>query len=160
MFASPFGLEIPAIIVGKDPSHLHAYRASLTYQHDALQWQTISILFAAGYGHWSSSTATVYKQINIYSFAPIFRFHSARYYAVSPFFDISIGPSYLSKTRFSDRNLGMHFAFQDEIALGVMFGKRQQYAVSLSALHYSNGSMCAMNAGITVPLLMKFAYRF
>jgi lipid A 3-O-deacylase len=146
--------------MGKDPSDLHAYRASVLYRSINLHWERFSILFAAGYGHWWSSSAKAYKELNIISLAPIFRFHASQYKSLSPFFDISIGPSYLSGTRFSDRKLGIHYAFQDEVAVGAYFGKRQQFAVSFSSLHYSNGSMSAKNAGITVPLLLKLEYFF
>ena len=54
----------------------------------------------------------------------------------------------------------MHFAFQDEVALGATFGQEKKLAVSFSAMHYSNGSLANSNAGITIPLLINVAYRF
>src|SRR5437870_8980585 len=94
--------------------------------------------------------------INILAIAPVIRYYffpkTSRF---SPYFEASICASYLSRTRIVDRNLGEHFSFQDEIGLGTAYGDHQQWYATLSALHYSNGSLSAMNAGITVPLILN-----
>jgi hypothetical protein len=155
-----FGFTLPIMIKGKDPDNLHGVRANLSFQADAYIWKNCNLYFIAGFGHWSSTHAAHYRSVNIVSAAPVFRFYMLKTDVFSPFAELSIGPSYISKTRFADRNLGMHFAFQDEISLGLAMGKRKQASLSLSALHYSNGSLASMNAGITMPLMLNLAYHF
>jgi len=158
--AGSFGVTLPIIVKGKDPDNLHAYRAVLWYQPTSLTWSHWSIYFAANGGHWWSSSATQYRSLNIFAIAPVFRFYPIKFSHFSPFLEASIGPAYLSKTHFSDRNLGMHFAFQDEIAAGATFGPQQRLSASLSVLHYSNGRLCAYNAGITAYAVLNLGYRF
>jgi hypothetical protein len=147
-------------VIDKDPPHLQGYRASLWYQPHSLIWQHVHVFFDGSYGHWKSASASIYQSLSIYALAPVLRYYFVTGTYASPFIDLSIGASYLTKTRFADRNLGMHFAFQDEVGLGVALGREQRFSISLSSIHYSNGSMASMNAGITIPLLVKVAFRF
>jgi hypothetical protein len=157
---SPYGVNFSYVLVNKDPNHLHAYRASFLYEPPSWVWEHVHIFFDAGYGHWWVDNVSAYSNLNIYSIAPVLRYYFVNSDLFSPFFDISIGPAYLTKTHIADRNLGMHFAFQDQVGLGASFGRGKHFTASLTALHYSNGSMSAMNAGITVPIMLNLSYRF
>ncbi|EKD54998.1 MAG: hypothetical protein ACD_60C00029G0025 [uncultured bacterium] len=159
--ASPsVGLSFSVPVITKDPEYLHGYRAALWYQPPSLNWEHTQIYFDAGFGHWWVTNTSAYRSLNIYSISPILRYYFTREPFFSPFFNISIGLAYLTKTHLEKRNLGMHFSFQDQLGFGVTFGQKKQFSLLLSALHYSNGSLCSMNAGITVPLMITAEYGF
>lgn len=155
-----FGVTLPAVIIGKDPSGLHGYHAVAWYQPESLIWPKFDVYFAAGYGHWWAHGAKQYRSLNIYAVAPVLRYYFTKTRLIDPYFEASIGLSYLTRTHFDDRNLGMHFAFQDELGVGALVGKEKRLNIGLSALHYSNGSMASMNAGITMPLMLNVGYKF
>ena len=158
--ALQFGITLPFLIKTKDPENVHGYRAVVWYQPPAWMWKHWNIYLAAGAGHWWVPGASMHQSLNIFALAPVIRYYFAKTPRFSPYFEASIGVSYLSKTRFVDRNLGEHFSFQDEVGIGTAYGDHQQWYASLSALHYSNGSLSAMNAGITVPLILNVGYHF
>jgi hypothetical protein len=152
------GLSFP--IITKDPEYLHAYQLSGWYQPKSLVWQHTRIYFDVSAGHWWVTNTDHNHSLNIYSVSPILRYYFIQNRYASPFLNLGIGFSYLSRTRIDSQNLGMHFSFQDQLGLGASFGQKQQLSVILSGLHYSNGSLCSMNAGITVPLMATLQYGF
>ena len=154
------GIAFTYPLIAKDPGHLKGYRGALWYQPSSLSWQHVKIYFDVSAGHWWVSHATANRQINIYSFAPLLRYYFSQNASISPFIDLIIGASYLTRTRIADRNLGIHFSFQDQMGVGATLGKKQQFSISLSAMHYSNCSMSSTNAGITIPLLITISYGF
>jgi len=160
-FASQTGIMLSYPLQDRDPSDLHGYKGSVWYQPTDFQWGNSNLLFDTSFGHWWVNNYPTNREINIFAVAPVYRyFLFGEKYAVSPFLDVSIGFSYLSETRFADRNLGMHFSFQDQLGLGATFGPKHHLFASLYAVHYSNGSLCNMNAGITIPLMLNVGYRF
>jgi hypothetical protein len=162
--AGSTGLTLTLPIIGKDPSGnhsvTHGYRAAIWYQPDSFIWKNLRLFFDASFGHWWVNGHTQNKNLNIFSLAPTLRFYIMNTQTVSPFIDLSIGVSYLSNTRLDHRNLGEHFSFQDQVGLGATLGREQRLSASLSAMHYSNGSFCKHNIGITIPLLFNISYRF
>lgn len=157
---SPYGFNFSYALKSQDPSNLHGYRASFLYEPPFWVWQHVHIFFDTSFGHWWVPNATQYSNLNIYSIAPVLRYYFKNYAYFRPYLDLSIGPSYLTKTRLSDRNLGMHFAFQDQIGFGAALGRDKKLIAGISVLHYSNGSMSKMNAGISVPVMLNISYRF
>ncbi len=154
------GIALTYPIIAKDPGHLKGYRGALWYQPSRLAWQHVKIYFDVSFGHWWVNNYPMNREINIYSLAPTLRYYLMQNSFVSPYIDLSIGASYLTHTRIADRNLGIHFSFQDQMGVGASFGKEQHLSVSLSAIHYSNGSMASSNAGITIPVLINVWYKF
>lgn len=154
------GVALTYPLIAKDPGHLRGYRGALWYQPSRLAWEHAKIYFDVSFGHWWVTNYSTNSEINIYSFAPTLRYYLMHSPNISPFFDLSIGASYLTKTRIADRNLGIHFSFQDQIGVGASFGKQEKLSVSLSTMHYSNCSMSSTNAGITIPLLINVWYKF
>jgi hypothetical protein len=154
------GINFTYPLVVKDPNDLKGYKIAAWYQPASFAWQHVKIYFDASFGHWWVNNAPANREINIYSIAPTLRFYPTPGHFISPFIDLSIGASYLTQTRIADRNLGIYFAFQDQIALGATIGKEQHLSISMSTLHYSNGSMAGTNAGITIPLLINVSYGF
>jgi hypothetical protein len=143
-----------------DPPKLQGYRLAISYQPATFIWGHSRLYFDASFGHWGLQHVSDNHQVNIIAVAPYFRyyFHENKY--ISPYGEISIGPSYLSRTRLDDHNLGMHFAFQDQVAFGASMGEGKKVSISLGALHYSNGSLCENNRGMSIPLYIKVGYRF
>ncbi len=159
-YATPYGINISYLVLDKDPQYLHGYRASFLYQPPAWIWQHLQIFIDTSAGHWYVTNNTPYRNLNIYSIAPVFRFNIKEYQYITPFIDLSIGLAYLTKTHIDHQNLGIHFAFQDQLGIGFSFGQQKQWSTSLNALHYSNGSLCSKNAGITVPIMFNLSYHF
>lgn len=160
IYAQPIGLSISVPVVDKDPGHLQGYRAAITYFPPCFVWGLFSVYFDASYGHWWITDDSPNKSLSIYSIAPYLRVYFTKNPTISPFFEASIGPSYLSKTRIENRNLGIHFSFQDQLTLGADFGPDQHLYASISAVHYSNGSIASSNSGITIPIVLNVGYRF
>lgn len=129
------------------------YRVSLLYQPKYFIQPWIQLYFDASFGRWLQNEM-------IYSTAPIFRFYIQKTNLFSPFVELSIGFAYLSKTRLDHQNLGIHFAFQDQVGLGITYGSEQHLYTLFSILHYSNGSLSANNSGMTIPLTLTIGYRF
>ncbi len=151
-------LSIPAM--SKDPEYLHAYQLSTWYQPRSFVWGKTRLYLNASAGHFWVTSTDYYHSLNIFSISPILRYYFQQNSHLSPFFNIGIGLAYMTRTRLDDRNLGMHFAFQDQLGFGVSFGKRQQISVIINALHYSNGSLGSSNAGITIPIMVTVDYGF
>lgn len=159
-YLSPFGFSISPLLVAKDPSNMRGYRLAIIAQPKRLNWEHVNIYFDGSYGHWWIPNGGPYANINSYSLAAYLRYYLIRKPIFSPYFEISIGPTYLSKTRIHDRNLGMHFCFQDQFTFGTAWFPDQHLYTSITVLHYSNGSFSNHNSGITVPLLFNLGYRF
>lgn len=157
--ASPFGISYSQVIVGQDPDHMKGMRAAVTYQPECLIWQYVQIYFDTSYGHWWVS-GSQHHSLNSFSVAPYLRYWLARRPIFSPFVEISIAPAYVSRTRLGEANLGMHFIFQDQVSIGSAFGPQRKFYTLLSLIHYSNGSFCEHNQGMTAPVTLTFGYRF
>ena len=88
------------------------------------------------------------------------RYTFKRHGPALPYLELSIGLAYLNHTRFDDRNLGMHFSFQDRMGVGAFLGKSEQLSIGVHAVHYSNAHLASNNSGITIPLTLDIGYRF
>lgn len=158
------GISFTYPIIALEPENLYGYRISLTYQPERLIGSYLKVYFDASFGHWwdhdTSNDAPTNSSLDIYSIAPVVRLFYKNNSFITPFIDVSLGFSYLTETRIYKRNLGMHFSFQDQAALGASFGKNQNFSISFGALHYSNGSLCERNSGMTIPLFINVGYRF
>lgn len=158
--ALPYGINFSYAVIGQSPTDLHGYRASFLYEPPNWMWTHVQIFIDTGFGHWWVSNAPRYGSLNIYSIAPVLRYFFKDYHYFIPYLDLSIGPSYLTKTHIDDHNLGIHYAFQDQVGFGAAFGAERRVTIDVSALHYSNGSMSHMNAGMNIPLMLNMSYRF
>lgn len=158
--ASPFGLTYSQLIIPKDPDALRGIRTALTYQPDALMWEHVQIYFDASYGYWWVNNSHPNHSLYSIALAPYLRYWLAKKPIFSPFVEISIAPAYISKTRIDDTNLGMHFIFQDQASIGGAWGQERKFYTTISVYHYSNGSLCSNNSGITAPLILTLGYRF
>ena len=142
------GATISLPVITKDPDDLHGFSFSLWYDPETLKWRQFNLYFdVLGAHYWVTGPSTTYHDINILAVSPVVRYVFKEHFRVTPFLEFSIGPSYLSNTRFANRNLGMHFSFQDRGGVGILMGQRQQFALSAHIVHYSNGSLSSNNSG-------------
>lgn len=158
--ASDFGASLWVPIFTKDPTDMHGYRGALTYQPKGLISKHFSVYFDASYAHWWVNGDGPSRSISIASVAPYLRMYFFKKPYFSPYLEASVGPAYVNKTRFDNRNLGIHYIFQDQATVGAAFGKDQQFYAAFTIMHYSNCSLASSNAGITAPLVFNIGYRF
>lgn len=157
---TPYDVAFTYVLEPEVPNDLHGYRLAVGYQPKSLIWERMRLYFDASFGHWWVPGAPANQSLSIYALAPFFHVTVIQDPVIEPFVEFSIGPAYLTRTRIDTRNLGMHFTFQDELGFGLSVGRDKRLSVKLSALHYSNGSLCNHNSGITVPLLLSVNYLF
>lgn len=154
------GFTVSLPVITKDPENLHGFNGSIWYDPETLVWRQFHLYFdVVGAHYWVSGPSNPYHDINILAVSPVVRYLFKEHLKVIPYFELSIGASYLSNTRFANRNLGMHFAFQDRGGIGITFGSRQQYALGAHIVHYSNASLSSHNSGITIPLMIDLSYK-
>ena len=154
-----YGVFAPIPLISKDPPSVHSYRGGFWFQPDSCRWGNVNVYFAGNVGYWWTHSPGT-QNITIYAFAPVLRYYFTQTAHFSPYLEASVGPAYMNRTRFGNRNLGIHYTFQDEIGVGALYGKETGFYTTLSALHYSNARFSAHNSGITVPLLITLGYKF
>jgi len=161
-FANTYGVALssPINIHASDPDDIGGGQIMLTYDPARFQWRHFNIHFDGGYTYFHSPHVHHHSNISILSVAPVIRHRYKQRGPIQPYLDLSIGLSYLSKTRFEWHDLGMHFAFQDRIGAGILFGERHQFTLGMSAIHYSNAHLSRHNPGISVPLMINASYSF
>jgi|SRR5579885_1914604 hypothetical protein len=155
-----YGGKISYAAVAKEPPYLHGYQLMLDYDPQRFQWRQFNVYFDGGFSHFWINNTPYYTTVNIYSIAPVVRYTFKKRGPVYPFLEFSIGLSYLNHTHLDDRNLGIHFAFQDRMGIGAFMGTAQQISLGIHAVHYSNAHLSSHNSGITVPLVVDIGYRF
>ena len=155
-----YGATFSYAATAKEPPNLHGYQIMFDYDPQRFKWRKFNVYFDAGYSHFTDSNTPYYSTISIYSIAPVARYSFRKRGPFQPFLDLSIGLSYLNHTHFEDRNLGIHFAFQDRAGVGVLLGTDRQASVGIHAVHYSNAHLSNHNSGITIPLVLDVSYRF
>lgn len=159
-FAEPYyGGTFSYAASSKDPANLHGYQLMLNYDPQRFKWRQFNVYFDGGFSYFSTNGGQ-HSAINIYSVAPVIRYTFKRRGPLLPFLELSIGVSYMNHTNISDRNLGIHFAFQDRMGIGALLGASENISLGLHAVHYSNAHLAKNNAGITVPIMLDVGYRF
>ncbi|MGE3318915.1 MAG: acyloxyacyl hydrolase [Candidatus Berkiella sp.] len=86
---------------------------------------------------------------------PMLRWQRRSPYPVThivPYTELGVGLSWLSETEIQGRVLSLHFQFEDKFGLGMRFGKKQQYDLSMRAYHYSNASIKRPNSGVNMAM--------
>lgn len=155
-----YGANISIPIIATEPSTLHGYQIMGFYDPERFQWRQFNVYFDAGFSHFTQTDTPYHSTINIYSAAPVIRYTFKKHGPVHPYLELSIGAAYLNQTRFANRNLGIHFAFQDRMGVGMLLGEAEKFTVGIHAVHYSNAHLSDHNSGITVPLALDVGYRF
>lgn len=138
-----------------EPPNISGYRIALQMYPTKWNWSKTSIFIDASYANWNVKHST----ISILALAPVLRYQFYKSKLIDPFIDLSVGPSYLSKTTFI-RHLGIHYSFQDTIGLGFKFGQKRNLSISWKIIHYSNAGLGQENGGITIPIILALTYEF
>jgi hypothetical protein len=157
---SYFGANVSVPMITKEPESLHGSQFMVNYDPQRFKWRQFNVYFDAGFSHFWITNTPYYTGLNIYSAAPVIRYTFRRRGPIHPYLELSIGLSYLNHTRLDDRNLGIHFAFQDRMGIGAFMGNAEKVSIGLHAVHYSNAHLSDHNSGITIPLMLDVGYRF
>ena len=154
-----YGARFSYAAVAKEPTNLKGYQFTLFYYPQKFQWRKFNVYFDGGFSHFLTNS-DYYSSINIYSIAPVIHYTFRKRGPILPFLEFSIGLAYLNRTRLEERNLGIHFAFQDRLGIGASLGQAEQLSLGVHAVHYSNAHLSSHNSGISVPLMADIGYRF
>lgn len=154
------GINLHYAAISTEPDDMHGGQLMFTYDPQRFQWRKFNVYFDAGITYFWVSHSSHHKSIVILSAAPVARYTFNSIRMVKPYIDISIGVAYLNQLQLGHRNLGMHFSFQDRVGLGVLMGSDDQFSIGVQAVHYSNGSLCRHNSGLSIPLMLDVGYRF
>lgn len=155
-----YGATFSYSLVTKEPPFLHGYQFMVNYDPNQFKWRKFNVYFDAGFSHFWITNTPFYTTLNIYSVAPVIRYTFKRRGPYLPYIELSIGIAYLNHTHLDNRNLGIHFAFQDRIGVGAFLGPAKRFSIGIHAVHYSNARLSSHNSGITVPLVVDIGYRF
>jgi hypothetical protein len=155
-----YGATVSIPLLTKEPQSLRGGQFMLVYDPQRFKWNQFDLYFDGGYSYFSASGTPIYSGLAIYSIAPILRYSFKEHRSTQPFLELSIGLSYLNHTRLENRNLGIHFAFQDRAGFGILLGKQHKVVVGMHIEHYSNAHLSNHNSGITIPLMLDIGYRF
>lgn len=160
-FAEPhYGATFSLPVVTKEPSPLRGFQFMLNYDPDMYHWRQFNVYIDGGYSHFSQNQEPYYSTISIYSLAPVVRYTFHKHGPFLPYFELSIGVAYLNHTHIENRNLGIHFSFQDRLGLGTLLGSAEKFSIGLHAVHYSNSHLSSHNSGISIPVMLDLGYRF
>jgi hypothetical protein len=143
-----------------EPENLHGYQFMLSYDPQRFQWRQFNIYFDGGFSHFWQNNTPYNSVVNIYSAAPVVRYTFKKHGPIHPYLELSIGVAYLNHTRIENRNLGMHFTFQDRMGIGTLLGASERVSLGVHAVHYSNAHLSEHNSGMTVPVVLDVGYRF
>lgn len=96
--------------------------------------------------HSANKTNTGFWDVGV---TPVFRLQQTDRSSVSPYLDWAIGAHLLSKTSVSgERRFSTGYQFGDLLGVGIRFGPRGAYDLSLRGEHFSNGDIKLPNNGI------------
>lgn len=159
--ASPYyGAQFSYATVENEPPYLHGYQFMLSYDPQRFQWRQFNIYFDGGFSHFWITSTPYYTNLNIYSIAPVVHYTFKRRGPFLPYLEFSVGVAYLNHTHLDDRNLGIHFAFQDRLGIGAFLGPSEQFFIGVHTVHYSNAGFAENNSGISALLDIDIGYRF
>lgn len=155
-----YGAVLSPVLMSKEPYPLHGFQFMLNYDPDRFKWRQFNVYMDGGFSRFYQNQTPYASSINIYSIAPIVRYTFKRHGEFLPYLELSVGFAYMNQTRIENRNLGIHFSFQDRMGIGALLGGQEKFSVGIHAVHYSNSRLSAHNSGITVPLVLDLGYRF
>ena len=76
-----------------------------------------------------------------------------------PYLSAAFGGSFLSDTRFDDKNFGMSFQFRSKAGAGIQFGENFRHSVQFDFAHFSNAGISDHNSGINT-YCVSYGFRF
>lgn len=155
-----YGASLSIPVVSKEPSPATGLQIMLNYDPDIYHWRQFNVYFDGGLSWFHQTQNPQNASIMIASIAPVVRYSFKRHGLFTPYFDLSVGAALMNQTRFANRNLGIHFSFQDRFGIGTVIGQAEKLTIAMHALHYSNSHLATHNSGISFPLVFDVGYRF
>jgi len=138
-------------------------RLAIDYPLLPNNWHNFELLLQASAAYYDSDYEPLEPphQNNLWVFAvtPVVRYHFTPDGTINPFFEFGSGPGYLSTIYYENRNLGLHFTFQNMLGAGASFGQGHQWSAELQILHYSNAGISTHNRGFTSPVFLSIGYQ-
>lgn len=162
VFSAPaFAVDGIAVEAG---SGKHGDMARLGVQWDwSSRWLQGNEWHVGGYwdlaiGHWRERAQPgQVGSLTEVGLTPVFRLQQNN--LQGPYFEAAIGFHLLSKTSLANRRFSTSFQFGDHVGVGVRFGARGAYDLSLRFQHLSNAGIKHPNSGISFGQL-RLAYHF
>jgi len=132
---------------------------SASYQRNIFHSKRVfSFDWAVGVGIWKTKGN---ESFFTFSLNPILRFTVLRTSAADYFLEYSVaGPSFISKNKLDDIELGRKFTFHDFMGMGVYTGKKRDFYAGIRIAHYSNGNLFPQNDGVMIPLTFNIGHSF
>jgi len=148
------------VSIGSGERSTDAYQVSLLSDYGQQLFQNrVALYWEVGYSHWSSSKGPE-KQVDAINVSPVFRYDfSTTERGCVPYVSYSVGLAYLSETRVADKNLGMHFQFDNKLDVGMRFGSGERHDLAIGVRHVSNAGLDSDNDGFDV-VRASYSYRF
>jgi len=149
-----------------DPDHLYGSRVAIQ-DYWPKTWSLLKNVDLSGYwdyslAYWHTQdklTANQRDNVSIIALAPVFHIEGqSQSKLINPFFEASVGASWMNHDTLGHRNLGAKFAFQDLLGVGFNFGTRNHLSLSYHFLHYSNANLFSSNEGIDIRYLLTLRY--
>ncbi len=142
---------------GRSRDKIDVYRIGVRYYFsDWLHQKGLSDSFGGYFegslNYWNG------KKDNIFAVAisPVFYYQFNPKGYVRPYIEGGIGATYISKTKIDNRNLSIHFQFEDRIGIGVKVG---DFDFHIRYMHYSNANLKKPNNGIDI-YMVGISYSF
>ncbi len=141
------------------------YRFSFSWDFGPF-WQPnvgwgLRVILESSVGYWDGPARSDLarhrpRSLTVATLGPMFRWQRdcpLGQSTLTPYAELGVSPSWLSEKEIQGRILSLHFQFEDKIGVGMRFGQKQQYDVSIRAYHYSNASIKRPNSGVNLAMV-------
>ncbi len=133
---------------------------SLFYKRNVYHTRkTFSFDWGAAVSYWKSRK----QEEGIFTVAlfPVFRITPVHLKNADLYFNYSVaGPAFISKPVIDNRETGKQFTFFDFMGAGAFLGKERKLNAEIKIMHFSNGNLFPVNAGLKIPLTFTAGYTF
>jgi lipid A 3-O-deacylase len=113
---------------------------------------TLTGYWEAGPGYWrnTKSKSGENNSLLIMSGSPVLQIWLGEYdlQRTAVFFEVGVGPAYLTETSLGNADLGSHWQFEDKFSLGINFGTERPLQFFYRYYHYSNLGFKEPNRGL------------
>ncbi len=153
-----FGLSVAS---GDGVKDITPYRLAASWDFGAI-WHTdynwgLTAIWESSVGFWHGSHGPNggNDRLKLLTSGPVLRWQLLKpsSIGISPYVELGVGLSWLSRREIGGRKLSLHFQFEDKAGIGIRFGSRSQYDVTYRVFHYSNGSIKRPNSGVNLQML-------
>lgn len=158
--SAKFGLSFSS---GEGVMDISPYRVGVSWNFGNI-WRKdydwgLHAIWESSAGYWAGRndySMDTPRELQVMTSGPLFRWQRQTPLfpvQIAPYVELGVGASWLSEKEIGGRKLSLHFQFEDKFGVGLLFGKQQQYDISLRAVHYSNASIKRPNSGVNLWML-------